>query len=129
MLVTLSGIVTEEREEQPENVSYPMLVTLLPIVTEAREVQLKNAPPPRMVTLSGIVTETREVQLENAYVPMVFTLSRSVRCLSNFLPWNDWPIDVMPRVRDSSAPHPRNTFVEILFTPFPIVTDEREEQL
>jgi hypothetical protein len=40
MLVTLSGIVTEVKEEQPSKVLNPMLVTLLGIVTEVREEQL-----------------------------------------------------------------------------------------
>ena len=40
MLVTLSGIVTEVKEEQPEKAHSPMLVTLLGMVTEVKEVQL-----------------------------------------------------------------------------------------
>jgi hypothetical protein len=39
MLVTLSPIVTEVKEEQPENAYYPMLVTLSGIVTEVKEGQ------------------------------------------------------------------------------------------
>ena len=39
MLVTLLGMVTEVRPEQPENAPLPMLVTLLPIVTEVRPEQ------------------------------------------------------------------------------------------
>ena len=40
MLVTLSGMVTEVSEAQPENALPPMLVTPFPIVTEVSEVQL-----------------------------------------------------------------------------------------
>ena len=40
MLVTLSPIVTEVKEEQPENALLPMLVTLLGIVIEVKEEQL-----------------------------------------------------------------------------------------
>ena len=39
MLVTLLGIVTEVKEEQPAKALSPMLVTLLGIVTEVREEQ------------------------------------------------------------------------------------------
>ena len=39
MLVTLSPIVTEVKEEQSEKAENPMLVTLSPIVTEVKEEQ------------------------------------------------------------------------------------------
>ena len=39
MLVTLSPIVTEVKEEQSQKAAYPMLVTLLGIVTEVKEEQ------------------------------------------------------------------------------------------
>ena len=39
MLVTLSGIVIEVSEEQPEKAASPMLVTLLGIVMEVSEEQ------------------------------------------------------------------------------------------
>ena len=39
MLVTLSPIVTEVKEEQPLKALVPMLVTLLGIVTEVKEEQ------------------------------------------------------------------------------------------
>ena len=39
-----------------------MLVTLSPIVTEVKEEQFRKAPSPMLVTLSGIVTEVKEVQ-------------------------------------------------------------------
>ncbi len=40
MLVTLLGIVTEVKEEQPQKADSPMLVTLLGIVTEVKEEHL-----------------------------------------------------------------------------------------
>ena len=43
MLVTLSGMVIEVREEQPENALLPMLVTLFGMVIEVRPVQPENA--------------------------------------------------------------------------------------
>ena len=43
MLVTLSGMVTEVREVQPEKAEYPMLVTPFGMVTEVREVQFRKA--------------------------------------------------------------------------------------
>ena len=106
-----------------------MLVTLEGIVTEVRGLQPANAYVPMLVTPFPIVTEEREEQAENALTPMLVTMSRSVRYLSDLLPRNAWPIDVMPRVRDSSASHPRNTFVPILVTPYPIITDERDIHL
>ena len=39
MLVTLSPIVTDVKEEQPLKVAYPMFVTLLGMVTEVKEEQ------------------------------------------------------------------------------------------
>ena len=39
MLVTLSGMVTEVREEQPQNAPSPMLVMLSGMITEVREEQ------------------------------------------------------------------------------------------
>ncbi len=39
MLVTLSGIITLFKDEQPEKVLFPMLVTLFGIVTLFRDVQ------------------------------------------------------------------------------------------
>ena len=44
MLVTLLGIVTLVRLEQPSNAEEPMLVTLLGIVTLVRLEQPENAP-------------------------------------------------------------------------------------
>jgi hypothetical protein len=40
MLVTLSGIVMEVREEQPSKTLDPILVTLLGMVTEVKEGQV-----------------------------------------------------------------------------------------
>ena len=39
MFVTLSGIVTEVKEEQPWKTQFPMLVTLLGMATEVKEEQ------------------------------------------------------------------------------------------
>ena len=39
MLVTLLGIVTEVKEEQPAKAELPMPITLLGIVTEVKEEQ------------------------------------------------------------------------------------------
>ena len=40
MLVTLLGIVTEVKEEQPEKALFPMFVTLSGIVMKVKEEQL-----------------------------------------------------------------------------------------
>ena len=54
MLVTLSPIVTEVKEEQSSKAYSPMLFTLSPIVTEVKDEQLENAQSPMLVTLSGM---------------------------------------------------------------------------
>ena len=43
MLVTLLGIVTEVKPEQPKKADSPMLVTLLEIVTEVKPEQYRKA--------------------------------------------------------------------------------------
>jgi hypothetical protein len=43
MLVTLSGMAIEAREEQPSKAHLPMLVTLLGMVMEVREEQFSKA--------------------------------------------------------------------------------------
>ena len=71
--MTLSGIVTLVREEQPKNAQPPMLVTLSGIVTLLRDEQSSNASSPMFVTLLGIVTLVRNEQPENASSPMLVT--------------------------------------------------------
>ena len=73
MLVTLDGITTEVKPEQPENAYDPMLVTLDGITTEVKAEQLENANAPMLVTLEGITIEVKVVSL-NAYAPMLVTL-------------------------------------------------------
>ena len=63
MLVTLFGIVTDVRPEQPKNAPSPMLVTLFGIVIDVRP-QSENANLPMLVTLLGIVTDVRRKQPE-----------------------------------------------------------------
>ena len=55
MFVTLSPIVTEVKEEQPEKAASPILVTLPPIVTEVKEEQEEKADCPMLVTLPPIM--------------------------------------------------------------------------
>ena len=45
MLVTLLGIVTEVKPEQPEKANSPILITLLPIATEVKLRQPKYLQP------------------------------------------------------------------------------------
>ena len=56
MLVTLDGITTEVKPEQPENAYDPMLVTLegFETETEVKPEQPRNADSPMLVTLEGI---------------------------------------------------------------------------
>ena len=63
ILVTLFGMVTEVRLEQPLNASSPILVTLFGMVIEVRLAQLLNALIPILVTLFGMVMEVRLAQL------------------------------------------------------------------
>ena len=55
MLVTLLGIVTDVKPEQPEKALPPMVVTLLGIVTDVKPEQPEKALPPMVVTLLGMV--------------------------------------------------------------------------
>ena len=64
MLVTLLGIVTEVKPEQPEKTPAPMLFTLLGIVTEVKLEQSSKTPSPMPLTLLPIVTEVKPEQSE-----------------------------------------------------------------
>ena len=55
MLVTLFGIVTLVRPEQPEKAELPMLVTPLGITTLVRPGHRLNALSPILMTLLGII--------------------------------------------------------------------------
>ena len=55
MLVTLSGMVIEVREEHREKAPPRMLVTLFGIVIKVRKEQPEKAPLPMTVTLLGII--------------------------------------------------------------------------
>ena len=55
MDVTLFGIVTEVRLEQPQKASSPMEVTLFGMVTEVRVEHLQKASSPMEVTLFGMI--------------------------------------------------------------------------
>ena len=64
ILVTLSGIVTEVSELQPQKASFPMLSTLSGMVTEVSEVHCEKASSPipitgRSRTVEGIVAMVR----------------------------------------------------------------------
>jgi hypothetical protein len=74
MLVTLFGIVTLVRLEQPENALSPMLVILSCIVTLARLEQLEKVQLSMLVTLYGIVTLTRLKQFTKVPFPILVTL-------------------------------------------------------
>ena len=55
MEVTLFGMVTEVREEQPLKAEPPMELTLFGMVTEDREEQLSKAEPQIVVIPLGMV--------------------------------------------------------------------------
>ena len=62
MLVTESGMVTDCKDEQPENAQSPMLVMESGMVTDYKVSHLANAPLPMLVTESGMVTDCKDVQ-------------------------------------------------------------------
>ena len=98
MLVTLLGKLIDLSCEHPLNASSAIVVTLSPMVNEVKEEQSRNAPYPILVILSGrtidlsrlhpsnvlennsfifpsIVTEVSEEQYLKAAPPIVVTLS------------------------------------------------------
>jgi len=88
MLVTLLGMVTEVRPEQPEKAELPMLVTLLEMVMEVRPEQYANAQSPMLVTLLGMVMDVRLEQSWNALSPMLVTLLGMVMDVRLEQSWN-----------------------------------------
>ena len=73
MVVTPSGIVTEEREVQSSKALLPMLPSPSLSVTSERLEHPVKAAQLMAVTLPGMVTEVRLLQLENAIRPMDVT--------------------------------------------------------
>ena len=94
IVVTVLGIVTDDREVQPQkqppdsvvipscnviaesavhplNALRPIVVTPLGKVIPERAVQFKKAPSPILVTPEGILTEVNEVQPLNALFPIL----------------------------------------------------------
>ena len=80
MRVTLPGIMTLVRLEQPSNAPSPMLVTLLGIVTVVTLIHKSGAPSPILVTgsllmVSGMMTAPpRPVYPVMVIVPLLVTL-------------------------------------------------------
>ena len=62
MLVTLSGITSLLKEEQPINAQVPMLVTLLGITRLLKELHAVNAPSLMVVILSERTISVKEQQ-------------------------------------------------------------------
>src|SRR5437867_2395472 len=73
MLVTLLGMVTLIRCEQPANALRPMVVTLLPILTLVRLMQLKDERSPILVMLLGMATLVIAAFAKNAWSPILVT--------------------------------------------------------
>ena len=59
ILVTLSGIVIDVKQEQPKNVQSPILITPSGIIIEVKPEQFINALFSICVTLLGIVIEVK----------------------------------------------------------------------
>ena len=70
MLVTLSGMLIEFKDVQPEKALPPMLVTLSGMIIEVKDVQSEKAAPPMLVTLSGMLIDFILVFLK-ASLPIV----------------------------------------------------------
>ena len=73
MEVTLSGMVTEVSDVQPEKVDLPIEVTLFPRVTDSRFEQPWKAEEPIEVTLSGMVISVSDEWLLKAPLRMEVT--------------------------------------------------------
>ena len=119
MLVTLLGIVTEVRPEQPENALLPMLVTLLGIVTEVRPEQPENALLPMFVTLFGIIVFLQP-KTKVLVVVSIMALQLSRESYTAF---------PEATLIEAKLSQPRNAISPMLVTLFPIVTEVRPEQL
>ena len=77
-VISLSGMATEVRLEQPKNAPLSMEVTEPGMVTEVKLEQPENARLPMEVTEPGMVTEVRLEQPGNAPVLMEVTVSLMV---------------------------------------------------
>ena len=66
IIVTDSGMVTDCKDEQPENALRPILVTESGMVTDCKDEQPPNAHSPMLVTESGMVTDCKDEQSSNA---------------------------------------------------------------
>ena len=71
----LTSVVWFLRSGVPEKEYDPIFVTLSGMVTKERDEQLVKTLLPILFTPSGMITEEREVQYEKALSPIVFTLS------------------------------------------------------
>ena len=70
IIVTLFEIVTEVKEEQPENALFPTVMTLSGMVMEVKEEQESNVAPSIIFTLDGMVTEVNDVAWKKAPSPI-----------------------------------------------------------
>ena len=118
MFVTLLGMVTEVREEQPEKVTSPMLVTLLGMVTEVREEQPLKAKSPMLVTLLGIIVF---LQPATRVLVAVSIIALQLLRLSYVALSSSTTIEV----REA---HPPRTSTPMLVTLLGMVTEVRDEQ-
>ena len=66
MLVTLSGMMTEARDVQPEKVKLYIVFILSGMLTETKRIQPANAESPSRARCSGRMTEVRFSQLRKA---------------------------------------------------------------
>src|ERR1017187_9190038 len=122
MLVTLLGIVTSVKPEQPSKTESSMLVIFVEIMTLVK-LAPENAPVPIVLTPLGTTTLLRLVP-EKAAPPIVVTLCGIVT-LSKLVPENaESPMfaTFLPSLTCLRCKQYKNALLSIVITPLPIVT-------
>ena len=90
MLVTLGGMVMEEKPVAFRNIPLGILVNLEPAsnMIEVNAVAVLNAYGPMLVTFAGMVTDVNANTLRNAFCPMLVTVAGIIMEVKLLAPWN-----------------------------------------
>ena len=123
MEVTLLGMVTEVRPEQPEKVELSMDVTLLGMVIEVRLEQPEKASllikrVPSLIEHDVIVLSTASTRYVSAY-RLLFTTGKLVQPLKALYPMEVTLLGIVIEVR---LEQPEKALLSILITSSPIIT-------
>lgn len=73
IVVTLSGIFIEERDEQPSNAELSIVCKAVPNTIDWSDEQLRNVEFSIRITLLGILIDCRDEHPSNAFSPIVET--------------------------------------------------------